>query len=199
MIDFTAFRLGKQPFAELVAPVTYRDLYSFTNAMIDTMRALLVDVSDHDVSFVPEDPAAQDPFAANPEDIHRPWTLGHVIVHATASGEESAALALTLARGIVVEGRSRYEVPWERIHTVEQLMRRLDESRRIRLGMLDAWPDPPHLDVTYTPNIRTLTGPVNAIGRFVLGLNHDDVHLDQIRSILAQAHQHRMLHGTRNR
>jgi hypothetical protein len=41
-----------------------------------------------------------------------PWTLGHVIVHITASAEESAFLAAELARGVHRRtGRSRFEVP----------------------------------------------------------------------------------------
>lgn len=113
------------------------------------------------------------------------WTLGHVVVHATASSEEAAALAADLARGVEPIGRSRYEVDWQTVHTVAQLRQRFAESRRIRQAYLAAWPDAPHLDVTYTP-IPSL-GPMNATSRFMLGLLHDDSHLEQLREIMRQA------------
>jgi len=103
--------------------------------------------------------------------------------------EEGAATALTLARGVVVEGRSRYETPWETFSTIEQVLARLDESRRMRLSMLDAWPDQPRLEVNYTP-IPPL-GPLNAITRFTLGLGHDHAHLRQLREIAAQVRRAR--------
>jgi hypothetical protein len=137
---------------------------------------------------VPVDPAANDTFAAAGADaavVNMAWTLGHVIVHATASSEEAAALALTLARGLPVEGRSRYEVPWETVTTAAQVVQRLEESRRMRLAMLDAWPDQPHLDNSYTPIPRF--GPLNPPARFAFGLLHDQSHIDQIRDIVAQA------------
>ncbi|HEY0752872.1 MAG TPA: hypothetical protein VGD98_02750 [Ktedonobacteraceae bacterium] len=110
-----------------------------------------------------------------------------MIVHATASSEESAALALTLARGLPVEGRSRYEVYWETVTTVEQMRRRLEESRSMRKAMLDAWPDEPHLEVTYTP--YPSVGSINAIGRFIFGLSHDTSHLEQLREIMRQGRE----------
>src|SRR6185437_14579064 len=109
---------------------------------------------------------------------------GHVIVHVTASSEEAAALALVLARGLPVEGRSRYEVYWETVTTIAQARQRLEESRKMRKAMLDAWPDEPHLEVTYIP--YQSVGPINAIGRFILGLSHDDSHLEQLREIMRQ-------------
>ena len=86
-------------------------LRNLTNEMIDTMLSIISDATDEDVVFVPQDPNADDPFGI-PEEKDLVWTLGHVAVHTTSSSEESAALALTLARGLVPEGRSRYEVPW---------------------------------------------------------------------------------------
>jgi len=141
-----------------------------------------------DVTFVPADPAANDTFAPAGSDagvVTLPWTLGHVIVHVTASSEEGAALALTLARGLPVMGRSRYETPWETLTTVAQLVQRLEESRRMRLALLDAWPDQPHLDNADTPIPQF--GPLNPVARFVLGLSHDQSHVDQIQDIVAQA------------
>ena len=94
---------------------------------------------------------ANDTFAAKPEEVGLSWTLGHVVVHTAASSEESAALALVLARGLAVEGRSRYKVPWERALTVAFIRHRIEESRRMRLAMLAAWPDEPHFDNFYAP------------------------------------------------
>ena len=53
------------------------------------------------------------------------------------------------------------------------------------LAMLDAWPEQPHLDVTVTVIPRY--GPLNAIGRFVLGLSHANGHIGQVREALRQS------------
>jgi hypothetical protein len=186
MLDFTAVRLGSQTFTDVAANLTKTELYQLTDEMIDTMQEIVANAVDADVVFVPEDPGANDTYG-RPEDIRLSWTLGHVIVHATASAEESAALALTLARGIPVEGRSRYEVPWESVISIAQARQRLEESRRIRKTMLDAWPDEPHIDVTYTPFPQA--GALNAVGRFILGLSHDANHLGQLREIMRQGRE----------
>jgi hypothetical protein len=188
MLDFSAVKSGATSFADLVAGLTKADLYQLTDEMIDTMQSIVADATDADVVFVPEDPNANDTFG-RPEERELSWTLGHVIVHATASSEESAALALTLARGLEVEGRSRSEVPWRSVTTAAQIHHRLEESRRMRKALLDAWPDEPHLDVTYTAYQRL--GPLNAIGRFLLGLLHDNDHLGQLKEIMRQAREAR--------
>ncbi len=188
MLDFAAIKSGSKSFTDLAEGLTKTDLYALTDEMIDTMRTIVADASDEDVIFVPQDPKAKDPFGV-PEEDTLAWTLGHVIVHATASSEESAALALTLARGLQVEGRSRYEVPWQSVYTSAQVRQRLEESRRMRKAMLDAWPDEPHLDVTYTAIPRL--GPLNAISRFILGLFHDNDHIEQLREIMRQASEAR--------
>jgi len=153
--------------------------------MIDLMRSYIADAVDADVTFQPIDPDANDPYASDSSAVNEAWTLGHVIVHATASSEESAALALQLARGIPVEGRSRYETPWETMKTVDQLVQRLEESRRMRKAMLDAWPDQPNLELSYEP--WPGAGQMNAVARFILGLAHDSSHLGQIQEIMRQA------------
>jgi hypothetical protein len=188
MLDFTPVFAGQTTMAELTAHLSAQDLRNLTNEIIDLQRDAIAAIEDADVTFVPVDPAANDTFAAAGVDatvVNMAWTLGHVIVHATASSEEAAALALTLARGLPVEGRSRYEVPWETVTAAAQVVQRLEESRRMRLAMLDAWPDQPHLDNSYTP-IPQL-GPLNPPARFALGLLHDQSHIDQIRDIVAQA------------
>ena len=140
------------------------------------MLSIIADATDEDVVFVPQDPNADDPFGI-PEEKNLVWTLGHVAVHTTASSEESAALALTLARGIVPEGRSRYEVPWRSVQAIDQVRHRFEESRRMRLAMLDEWTDEQHIEVTYASTTRF--GPYNTISRFFRGWYHDDDHLAQ--------------------
>ncbi|MBK8051414.1 MAG: DinB family protein [Anaerolineales bacterium] len=185
MLDFEVLAEDISKLGELTENLTVTDLREFTNEMVDMMLAHLRGVTDTDVVFVPADPAADDPYAAAKEDAYQAWTLGHVIVHATASAEESAFLAAELARGVVYHGRSRYETAWQTITTVEQCRRRLEESRRMRLMSLELWPDEPHLENCYTP--WAAVGPINAVGRFVLGLRHDYDHLGQIEDCVRQA------------
>ncbi len=184
MIDFRPLRTHERTIQELAEGLKLEDLANLTNEMVDAQLAAIAQAVDEDVVFVPYDPGANDPFASDPSLVDLSWTLGHVIVHATASSEESAALALTLARGLEVTGRSRYETPWEEATTVAFLRRRLEDSRRMRLSMLEAWPDPAHIDNYYS----TSEGrpPMNALGRFLSGLSHDDSHVGQIRGIMAQ-------------
>jgi hypothetical protein len=188
LLDFTLVKNKTLTFSDMARDLTKTDLRNLTDEMIDTMLSIVADATDEDVVFVPQDPNADDPFGIS-EEKNLVWTLGHVAVHTTASSEESAALALTLARGLIPEGRSRYEVPWRTVQTIDQVRHRFEESRRMRLAMLDAWPDEPHLEVTYTPSPRF--GSYNAISRFLMGLYHDDDHLGQLREIMRQAREAR--------
>ena len=188
MLDFTLVKNRTITFSDMARDLTPADLRNLTNEMIDNMLSIIADATDEDVVFVPQDPDADDPFGI-PEEKNLVWTLGHVAVHTTASSEESAALALTLARGLIPEGRSRYEVPWRSVQSIDQVHHRFEESRRMRLAMLDAWPDEPHLEVTYAPSPRF--GSYNAISRFIMGLYHDDDHLGQLREIMRQAREAR--------
>ena len=185
MLNFEAVRNKELTFDELIAKLSKRDLATLTNEMVDTIQALIKDCEDSDVIFVPIDPDAYDPFAEDEEDVDLAWTLGHVIVHVNASAEESAALASELARGVEFHGRSRYEIPWESVVTMEECRQHLEESRRICLASLQMWPDDPHLENTYQS--RPESPKLNAIGRYVYGLSHADSHLDQIREIVQQA------------
>jgi hypothetical protein len=164
---------------------TRDDLYRLTNLMIDAAEAAIAGCRDADVTFVPSDPAAHDTFAADASAVDLAWTLGHVIVHATASAEEAAFCAAELARGVERPGRTRYEVPWESITTVAQCRARLAESRRMRLASLDLWPAPPHLETEF--RYRPDGAPINAYERFMGGLRHANSHIDQIREIVRQA------------
>jgi DinB superfamily len=189
VIDFEPMRRREKSLQDLAEGLTREDLSKLTQEMCARELALIEDARDEDVAFVPDDPEANDTFASQAEDVGLSWTLGHVVVHATASSEESAALALVLARGLPVEGRSRYEVPWQQVTTVEFLRNRIQESMRMRLSMLAAWPDQPQLENFYAPYEGR--PPMNATGRFLGGLAHDDSHLEQIRKIMVQARQRR--------
>lgn len=186
MLDFAAVFRGEQTLNQIMEGLTPQDLRTLTNEMIDTILGLIKECTDADVTFQPVDPQANDTFSASEAERNIAWTLGHVIVHVTASSEEAAFLSAELARGVEFHGRSRYETPWESVTTIAQVRQRLEESRRIRLASLELWPDEPHLQ-----NLRDLgflPDPVNAYGNFALGLAHEASHLGQIEEIVRQAH-----------
>jgi hypothetical protein len=189
MLDFGPVHRGEKTSQDLAAGLTRADLARLTEEMCDLQLEAIRDAVDSDVVVVPEDPDADDTFAARPEDVKLSWTLGHVVVHITASSEEAAALALVLARGLPVGGRSRYEVPWQEVRTADYIRGRIEESRRMRLAMLAAWPEAPHLDNFYSAYEGR--PPMNALGRFVSGLAHDASHLEQLRKIMGQARERR--------
>lgn len=189
MLDFDQVRNKHLSLIELAEPLNLSDLRDLTNEMIDLQLSLIADCSDEVVVMVPDDPEAYDPFAEDPQDVDLAWTLGHVIVHITASAEEAAAIAAELARGVKYHGRSRFEIPWQEVKTVRQCRQRLEESRRMRLASLDMWPDNPNLDNVYKS--RPGTSPLNASARFIYGLMHDDDHLEQISKIKRQANRAR--------
>ena len=184
MLDFEPVRQKEKTLMDLAEGLDREDLARLTREMVELQLSLLEGVEDADVTFVPDDPEANDTFATSPEDADLAWTLGHVVVHTAASSEEAAAVALTLARGCEVHGRSRYEPAWQEVTTASYCRSRLEESLRMRLAMLDAWPDPPHLD-----NLDDRGR--NAVARFLAGLSHDDSHVDQIRKVAAQAREAR--------
>jgi hypothetical protein len=185
MIDFTPARERTKTLQELVADLTAADLRAATTELFDVVYGLIAECDDVDVTFQPADPAAKDDAAATADDVNIAWTLGHVIVHLTASCEESAFLGAEMARGVPFHGRSRVETPWETVTTLGQVRQRLAESLRMCLGALEIWPDSPALDSTME---AWPGGPViDARGRHALGLFHADSHLDQIRDVIAQA------------
>jgi hypothetical protein len=186
MLNFSPLRSKEQTMAQLVEGFTTADLRRLTNEMIDTVHGLIAESTDADVIFEPADPAANDPAAATAAETNMPWTLGHLIVHVTASSEEAAAIAAELARGVPHRGgRSRSEVYWETVRTIAQCRQRLEESRRMRLASLDMWPDQPDLVNSFLP--REGAEPTTAVMRFVGGLSHDDSHLAQIADVVGQA------------
>ncbi len=185
MLDFSRVNNKEISMTDLVADLTKEKLHTLTAEMVDTILEMIEDCTDADVTFQPADPTANDTFASKAEDATIAWTLGHVIVHTTASSEESAFLAAEMARGVENHGRSRYETPWESVTTIEQCRQRLQESLRIRQASLALWPDQPDLTITYKP---WPTAPdINAMTRFVFGFAHDDSHLGQIKDVVSQA------------
>ncbi|MEM7112608.1 MAG: DinB family protein [Chloroflexota bacterium] len=185
MLDFQAYRDKKVTFQGLVDDKTVADLRDLNNEMVDKILELIANATDADVVFVPQDPDANDTFASNDGDVDLAWTLGHVVVHSTASSEEAAALAAEMARGVELHGRSRSEIPWETVTTVDQCRERLEESRRMVNGSLDMWPDNPYYDIKFTA--WASIGDVDARGRFALGLAHAASHLGQVAEIMRQA------------
>jgi len=184
MLDFTAVRNKQITWMEFANDLTKADLIIFTHEMADRLLELLADCQDADVIFEPDDPVAKDTYAENPEEIDLAWNLGHVIVHVIASSEESAFLAAEMARGVEPHGRSRYEVPWQEVVTIEQCRHSIKQNRRMILATLDVWPDEPHLDITYEAREGLV---VNPIVRFLLGLSHAESHIEQIKAIIRQA------------
>jgi len=190
MLDFTPIREKKMTFKQLVSGLTVVDLRNLTNEMIDEQLNIISGCVDADVVFVPRDPEANDPYAESEKDIDLAWTIGHIIVHVTASSEESAFLAAELARGVPHrKGRSRFEVDWKSVKTMDQVRTRLEESRRMRLATLDIWPDAPHLENVY---VSTYGGKINPIVQFVFGLSHDDSHLGHLQDAVNQASRARV-------
>jgi hypothetical protein len=179
-IDFSAIRSGKVTYAEQISHISYKDLRLYTDEVFQAVKSSISSATDALISFVPHDPQST-------EGDERGWTIGHVITHITAAFEEAAATASVLARGVKIEDglRLRYETPWEELQTLQQVQARLAESQRMSHAYLDAWPEPPHLDVMATP-VPTF-GPVNAIGMYVFGIGHAQMHCEQLKEIVRQA------------
>jgi hypothetical protein len=192
MLEVQAYCEKKITLGQLIAGLTRDDLRRETDEMIELFLGQIAGCVDADVVFQPVDPLADDDNAATPEEVHMAWTLGHVIVHTTASAEEAAALAAELARGVAPHGRSRHEVHWTGVRTIAACRERLEESRRMRLAGLGMWPASAHLQ-----NEREAwpKGPVvNAVGLVVLDLMHEHSHLGQIGDIVQQAFAARRKH-----
>jgi hypothetical protein len=169
---------------------TAAQLRAITTAVLDEIAGILGRADDAAVTFIPDDPLANDPFA--PEDErYQGWSMAHLVVHTTASAEEWAAVASILARGIAYtpEPRLRFETDWRTVTTRAQVDARLAESRRMRLGYLDTFPDMPNLTIRreLSPRFIERFGEMNAIAAYLFGLRHEVGHLAQMRDALAQA------------
>lgn len=189
-IDFTPVTAGSMTIRAFAGRFSVDDLRAATNASVDAMLALIAPLGDAEVVFEPRDPDAHDPFAVAGEE-HIGWNIAHLIAHVTASSEEWAAYSSLLARGIAypAEPRLRYETAWKDITTKAQCVQRLEESRRLRLGYLEAWPDAPHLDVLrgLSPRFQERFGEMNAPACFLFGLRHEVEHLPQMAEAARQA------------
>ena len=187
VIDFSAVQRGELNVGELATRVTLPELIAATNEQIDAFVALVHDLSDREVTFIAKDSTAQDPTGAAAEG----WNVAHVIAHFTATSEENAAISSILARGIPYpfEPRLRSEVEWTRLTTATGCLQRLEESRRIQLSYLNAWPDMPNVDTerTLPEAFAARVGKINAVGAVLLGLLHGDGHRAHIQEITAQA------------
>ncbi|MCI0555800.1 MAG: DinB family protein [Anaerolineae bacterium] len=186
MLDFQPVREKKITLQDLVRDLTKDDLRRELNEMYDEVSHLITDCTDAHITFEPADEKADDPYAVKGEETIA-WTLGHVIVHLTASMEEAAAIASELARGVTYHGRSRSEVPWREATTIAFCRARLEESRRMCLTSLEMWPDEPHMENTYSPSEGAV--PHTCVSRFASGLRHASDHLGQIAEIVSQAKQ----------
>ena len=186
MLDFQPVREKKITLQDLVKNLTKGDLRRELNEMYDEVLRLIADCTDAHITFEPVDEKADDPYSIKGEESIA-WTLGHVIVHLTASMEESASIASELARGVPYHGRSRWEIPWRDATTFAQCKARLEESRRMCLASLEMWPDEPHLENTYSPAEGAL--PHTCVSRFASGLRHASDHLGQIADIVHQANE----------
>jgi hypothetical protein len=176
-------------FPDDVEQLTAADLWALTNNVIDAVQKMLRRCSDVDITFVPVDPLANDLAAADDGDANIAWTLGHIIVHTTASSEESAFLAAEQARGVEYHGRSRSEVPWQTVTTVALCRARLEESRRMRLASLSLWPADQQIATSYQPSEKFK--PMGPVARFASGLRHESNHLAQVRDVIQQAREAR--------
>lgn len=169
--------------------VTKDELRRLTGALHDEVRRVLRRCVDADVTFEPIDPLAEDRDAEDPSQASRAWTLGHILVHVTATAEECAALAAELARGVANHGRSRREIPWESMKTIAQCHARLEESHRIVLASFGMWPAQPDHTNTYIPWPNA--APIGAIAQVMLGIRHEAGHLAQMRDVIRQSRRWR--------
>src|SRR4026207_857490 len=150
MLDFQPVREKKISLQDLVKDLTRDDLRRELNEMYDEVSRLIADCTDSHVTFEPVDAKADDPYSVKGEESIA-WTLGHVVVHLTASMEESASIASALARGVTYHGRSRWAVPSRNATTILQGHACLVQSRRMCLASLEMWPEPAHMEKTYSP------------------------------------------------
>lgn len=189
-LDFSRVRNNEVKLSDFAQNITVEDLRHLTNTSINTILDIIADLDDADVTFDPIDPLANDPYAKEGEDKIG-WSIAHLVVHVTASSEEWATYGSILGRGIPYpkEPRVRYETEWTTVKTKEQCVQRLEESRRIRLGYLNAIPDVPFLDVyrEMSENFVNKFGECNAIMAVLFGLMHEEGHFAQFRDVHDQA------------
>jgi DinB superfamily len=187
-IDFARLTSEPEHASEYGAQFTLDDLRTATNSYLDTVRDLVEEFGDAQLIFEPSDPKANDTYAKTEAEVSMGWSLAHLVLHVTASLEEGATICSLLARGIQFEGRFRYEPGWRDVTTRDQVLHRIEESRRMCLAYLDTWPDEPHLDNyrKYASTSRFANAKVDARASFLLSLSHMAGHLDQFREVAEQ-------------
>lgn len=189
-LDFSPVRNEEIKLADFAKNLTVSDLRDMTNESIDTILNIIADLDDADVTFDPIDPLANDPYAKEGEE-NIGWSIAHLVVHVTASSEEYTTYGSILARGIPYprEPRIRYETDWKTVKTKAECVQRLEESRRIRLGYLDTFPDNPSFDIyrEMSENFVNKYGQCNAVVSVLLGLMHEEGHFAQFRDVHDQA------------
>ncbi len=181
-IDFTPINTNQMKMLEFSQQFAIADLATATQESIDIIHDLIKDLNDEQAVFIANDVEADGEIG---------WNVAHIVVHATATAEEAAAVSSIVARGILYpfEPRLRYETDWQTVTTIAHCLQRLDESLRMRLGYLHGWPDTPQLNIYRglpEPMIERF-GQLNATATFLLGLWHEQRHFDQLREIVRQA------------
>lgn len=189
MIDYTPLYRKEIQYKDLAAGLSRHDLKVEVHRLYDAVKQILLQCEDADIAFVPHDPHADDPYAEKEEHQHIGWTIGHLVAHITASNEESFVFSALLAQGIEQTGRIRTEADWTAIDTVGKAIQRLEESRRIILAYLEAWPDNPKLNTLRPMSERAAAyfGDLNAIGSALTGLAHHNEHIPQIQEVFQQS------------
>lgn len=185
MIDFTPVRQNRIPFVDFFAGFSPQSLRQAADEIYLLILDLLSDCDDHTVLFEPQDPDAYNPYAENPDEIKKPWTLPQVMIHFLSFNDDCASVSAEMARGVKYHGSSRYEFPWKEVNTIAHLRRLVEESRQCCLAGLEMWPDPPHYENTHC--IWSSIGEIDARGVYLLGLKHTDDHLAQVREIIRQS------------
>jgi len=190
LIDFSPVWNKTITLADFARPFDAAHLRDATHASVDLIRSIIDQADDVMITVDPVDLLADDPYA-KPGEEKIGWSLAHLVAHVTATSEESAAIASILARGVPYgkEPRLRYETDWRQITTHAQALQRLEESRRMRVAYLAAFPDQPFLENfrEMSERAKDLWGDLNAQGQFLLGLYHEWQHYDQFRDVLRQA------------
>jgi hypothetical protein len=187
-IDFTPLSSNAMTPVQFAEQFSFSDLRAAVHRYLDGIRDLVQQFNDEQLTFEPVDKAADDPFAASADEAHIAWSLAHLVLHVTASLEEGAAFSSLLARGVAIGGRVRYEPEWRTVTTRQQVLHRLEESRRMVMALLDSWPDEPHLDVyrIYDTNSRYANVKSNAPAALLSSLRHFDTHIDQFEDVANQ-------------
>lgn len=188
-IDFTPINAHTQKIRPFAAQYTLDEIRAAAVESAEFILGILDGLDDDDVTFVPYDPDANDPYAS-PEEQNIGWTIAHLVVHVTASTEEYAATGSVLARGINFppEPRLRYETLWHTVTTQAQCVQRIKESLRMRLAYLDAFPDT-ILDGIWQRSEKffEIFGELDAKGTYLLGLSHEVGHQAQFEEVRRQA------------